>query len=272
MKRPLPLVALNCLFRGVGVRPLRPCGSDINLFCYCERVPHTNSFIRRIQLKRLSGKHHRSEQSLAEVVYIERTKKLAPPPIERSVAVVRRRNASPTWSDVKAALLNFDRAGFLGLVQDLYSASEDNQAFLHARLGLGHDQLQPFKARVSNWICPDVMKNQPVSVSKAKRAIADYKKAIGRMDGLAELSIFYCEEAFGFLESCSMEDETYFVALIRMYERSLEYVLSLPPAERATYRERLDKLRSRGRHVGWGVEDELNGLWCAASLDEHQSE
>jgi hypothetical protein len=36
--------------------------------------------------------------------------------------------------------------------------------------------------------------------------------------------------------------------------------------------ERLDKLRSRGRHVGWGVQDELNSLWYAAALDEHQSE
>ena len=90
-----------------------------------------------------------------------------------------------------------------------------------------------------------------------------------RPDGLAELSIFYCEEAFGFLESCSMEDESYFAALIRMYDRSLKFVLDLPPAERATYLERLDKLRSRGRHVGWGVEDELNNLWYAAALDEH---
>jgi len=159
--------------------------------------------------------------SLAEVVYLERAKKLAHKNIiERFVAVVRSKNASPTWSDVRVALLHFDRAGLLGLVQDLYTASKDNQAFLHARLGLGHDQLQPFKARISRWIFPDLMKGQPISVSKAKKAIGDYKKAIGRPDGMAELSIFYCEEAFGFLESCSMEDESYFVALIRMYERS----------------------------------------------------
>ena len=69
-----------------------------------------------------------------------------------------------------------------------------------------------------------------------------------------------------------MEDESYFVALIRMYERSLEFVLSLPLAERANYLERLDKLRSRGRHVGWGGHDELNSLWYAAALNEHQSE
>jgi hypothetical protein len=69
-----------------------------------------------------------------------------------------------------------------------------------------------------------------------------------------------------------MEDESYFVALIRMYERSLEFVLSLPSAERANYLERLDKLRSRGRHVGWGVQDELNSLWYVAVLDEYQDE
>ncbi|SHH28734.1 hypothetical protein [Bradyrhizobium erythrophlei] len=204
-------------------------------------------------------------------MYLERAKKLAHKAIiERFVAVVRSKNASPTWSDVRAALLDFDRAGLLSLAQDLYNASKDNQAFLHARLGLGHDQLQPFKASISNWICPDLMKNQPISVSRAKKAIADYRKAIGRPDGMAELSIFYYEEALGFLESCSMEDESYFVALIRMYEQSLEFVLSLPPAERANYLERLDKLRSRGRHVGWGVPDELNRLWYAAALDEFQ--
>jgi hypothetical protein len=187
------------------------------------------------------------------------------------MAVVRSKNASPTWSDVKTALLDFDRAGLRGLVQDLYTASKDNQAFLHARLGLGHDQLQPFKARISRWIFPDLMKGQPISVSKAKKAIGDYKKAIGRLDGMAELSIFYCEEALGFLESCNMDDEKYFAALIRMYGQSLEIVSSLPPAERSTYLERLGRLRSRGRNVGWVVEEEFNSLWYDA-VDEQQSE
>jgi hypothetical protein len=124
------------------------------------------------------------------------------------MAVARGKNSSPTWSDVKTALLDFDRAGLRGLVQDLYTASKDNQAFLHARLGLGRDQLKPFKVSISRWISPDLMKGQPVSISKARKTIADYKKAIGRPDGMAELSIFYCEEAVGFLESCSMQTST----------------------------------------------------------------
>jgi hypothetical protein len=185
---------------------------------------------------------------------------------------VAREKSCPSWIDVKAALLAFDRTGLLGLIQDLYAVSKDNEAFLHARLGLGHDQLEPYKARISTWICPDIMRNEPLSVSKAKQAITDYKKAIGHPKGLAELSIFYCEEAFSFLESCSMEDERYFVALVRMYDRALTFVSNLPAAERAAYLERLDKLRARSRHVGWGVEDNLNDLWHAADLDGHRSE
>jgi hypothetical protein len=157
-------------------------------------------------------------------------------------------------------------------VQDLYAVSKDNQAFLHARLGLGPDQLKPYKESISRWISPDLMRNQPVSVSKAKKAIVDYRKAIGRPEGLVELSLFYCEEAFDFLDSCHMEDEAYFLALIRMYDQSLQYTLKLPSAERSTYVERLDRLRSRAKYLGSGVEDELNSLWYATELDEQQSE
>jgi len=193
-------------------------------------------------------------------------------PIRHSngLIVAKDKSASPTWTDVKAFLLTFDRAGLQGLVQDLYAASNANQAFLHARFGLGPDQLGPYKATISRWLNPDLMKNQTVSVSKAEKAIADYHKAIGRQEDLAELSIFFCEEAFSFVEGCSFSDERYFVALIRMYDRSVNRVLSLPLAERRAYVERLRKLRSRAKHVGWGVEDALNSLWYDTDFEEQR--
>jgi hypothetical protein len=208
--------------------------------------------------------HCRSAQ---KVVYFER-ELLGKPHHPSGLIVAKDKSASPTWADVKAFLLTFDRAGLQGLVQDLYAASKDNQAFLHARFGLGADQLGPYKATISRWINPDLMKNQTVSVSKAKKAIADYNKAIGCPEGWAELSIFFCEEAFSFVEGCSFSDERYFVGLIRMYDRSVNRVLSLPLAERRAYVERLGKLKTRAKRVGWGVEDELNYLWHAADFNE----
>ena len=86
----------------------------------------------------------------------------------RGSIVTRKKGASPTWADVRAFLLTFERAGLQGLVQDLYAASKDNQAFLHARFGLGSDQLGPYKATISRWINPDLRKNQTVSVFKCQ--------------------------------------------------------------------------------------------------------
>jgi len=83
------------------------------------------------------------------------------------------------------------------------------------------------------------------------------------------LSIFYCEEAFSFLEACGFEDERYLVALIRMYDQSVKRVLDLPLAEQRAYAKRLGNLRSRARPVGWGLADELNSIWYAAGLDEY---
>lgn len=40
---------------------------------------------------------------------------------------------APSWSDVKARLVNFDGTGLIGLIQDLYAPNKDNQAFLHAQ-------------------------------------------------------------------------------------------------------------------------------------------
>ena len=40
------------------------------------------------------------------------------------------KKTSPSWSDVKAKLADFDRAGLIRLVQDMYRASKDNWAFL----------------------------------------------------------------------------------------------------------------------------------------------
>ena len=50
-----------------------------------------------------------------------------------------KKKTTPSWSDVKAKLNDFDPASLLGLVQDIDAASKDKQNFLHARFGVGED-------------------------------------------------------------------------------------------------------------------------------------
>ncbi len=178
-----------------------------------------------------------------------------------------RRN-SPSWSDVKSRLADFDRAGLMGLVHDLYAASKDNQAFLHARLAIGNDVLKPYKATIDRWLWPDVFKSQDTSVANAKKAISDFKKAIGHPAGLAELMVFYCERAAGFSNDVGLQDEGYFDALVRMFERAVKAVGALPDDHRPEMMSRLDIVRRTSHNFGYGVGDEMDDLLAACGFDD----
>jgi hypothetical protein len=175
------------------------------------------------------------------------------------VAMVKPRET--TWNDIKAELAQFDRMGLLGLLKDLYALRPENRAFLAARFGVGSDPLTPFKKVISRWIYPDLMKGQDVSVAKAKKAIADYRKAVGRAEGITELCVFYCEEAARLVGDCGLEDEAYYSALVRMFEQGLAQAIELPTEERNKMLKRLDAVRGSLRGIGWGVSDAVNEVW-----------
>jgi hypothetical protein len=146
--------------------------------------------------------------------------------------VKRPSKSQPSWTDLRAKLASFDRAGLLDLIQDLYAAQKDNRTFLHTRFGLLPDVLEPYKKTIDRWLWPDVLRNQNTSVAKAKQAIANYKKAIGEPAGLAELMVFYCEQAAGFCCDICIQDESYFAALVRMFEQALILANTLPAGSR----------------------------------------
>ena len=176
------------------------------------------------------------------------------------VMAKRQPASKPTWTDVKAALANSDRLGLLGLIQDLYAAHKDNQAFLHARFGLGEDVLKPYKETLDRWLWPDVLRNQNTSVTKAKQAISSYRKAVGKPAGLAELMVFYCERATGFCSDVGYQDDGYFDALVRMFEEALQVSIQLPASDRDALIARLDRVRAISHNFGYGVGDDMDSL------------
>ena len=167
---------------------------------------------------------------------------------------------SPSWADVKKILANVDRSGVLALLQDLYSSSKENQAFLHARFGLGSDPLLPYKTSISRWLWPDISRAQDTSISKAKKAISDYKKAVGRPDELAELMTFYCEQAIGFSREVGLSDEEFFTSLIGMFALALKSTTTLTPAQRTMLLARLQEASRLSHDLGYGLGEELDEL------------
>ncbi len=174
----------------------------------------------------------------------------------------------PTWTDLKRQLADLDRPALLDLIQDLYAASKNNQSFLHARFALGEDVLEPYKATIDRWVCPDVMRNQDISVAKAKKAISDYKKAIGCPEGLAELTVFYCESCMNLLGFCGMDDEGYFNALVRMFEQALRAIAALEPDQQEDFVERLERVRHEGHNWGCSLGDDMDDLMAEYEFAE----
>jgi hypothetical protein len=168
--------------------------------------------------------------------------------------------SKPSWTDVKAKLASFDRLGLLGLIQDLYAAHKDNQAFLHARFGLGDDVFKSYKETLDRWLWPDVLRNQDTSVVKAKQAISSYKKAVGDPSGLAELMVFYCECAAGFCSDVGYQDDGYFDALVRMFDQALKLIAQLSARDRNALMARLDRVRIISHNFGYGVGDDMDSL------------
>jgi hypothetical protein len=168
--------------------------------------------------------------------------------------------SQPRWTDVKAKLTSLDRIGLIGLVQDLYALHKDNQTFLHTRFGLGKDVLKPYKETLDRWLWPDVMRNQDISVAKAKQAISSYRKAVGEPAGLADLMVSYCENAAGFSNDVGYQDEGYFDALVHMFEQALKVTRQLSAADRDALIARLDRVRSISHNLGYGVGDDMDSL------------
>jgi hypothetical protein len=148
----------------------------------------------------------------------------------------------------------------MGLIQDLYGAQKDNQIFLHTRFGLGEDVLKPYKETLDRWLSPDVLRNQDISVAKAKKAISSYRKAVGEPAGLSELMVLYCEKAVGFSNEVGYQDGDYFYALVQMFEQSLKLTRELSAGDSDALIVRLRRVRTSSQNLGFGLSDALDSL------------
>ncbi|MBU1398297.1 MAG: hypothetical protein KKE00_10940 [Proteobacteria bacterium] len=150
-----------------------------------------------------------------------------------------------------------DSKQLVALVSDLYRLSKENQIFLHTRFGVGGDVLGPYKKTIEACMYPDIERNKPVQISKAKQAISSYSKAVGDPRGEAELMTFFAECGNNFTLDYGDIDEVFYDALNRMYWRAINKVLSLPEEEQHEFQSRLKAITISSSNIGWDYHDRL---------------
>ncbi|MCU0870330.1 MAG: hypothetical protein MUF30_12170 [Burkholderiales bacterium] len=168
------------------------------------------------------------------------------------------RTSGASWNDVKAKLATLDRAELVALIRDLYGVSSVNRTFLHTHFALGPDLLAPYKTAIDRWLWPDFLKHEELSVPRARKALTAYRKAVGRDAGLAELLVFWCERATGFVNEYGGDGrEVYLEALVDMFEEALDVIASLEPDARTPLHDRLWAVRDIAQGVGYGVAEDM---------------
>jgi hypothetical protein len=180
----------------------------------------------------------------------------------------KRTKIKATWSDVKAKVSEFDKAGLIQLVAELYSFHKDNQSFLHARFSLGPNPLDDYRKKIAVALAPDVhgKRNGKISVAEAKKAISAYCKAVGDPKGVLELRLFWCETAVQFSMDFGFADDGYFDALVLQYREACQVLSSLDETLLENTIERLTNIRDDAQ-MGYGVGDYMGDVLGEALLN-----
>lgn len=167
----------------------------------------------------------------------------------------KKKSEKVSWKAVKEALERVDRKGLLSLVQELYSLCSENQTFILTRYGL-IDELRPYKETIRECVYPEG--DQPIRLGEARKAIGQYKKAVGEPEGLLELAVYYVECG----TDCTMEygdiDEGFYESMESMLDHAAALLRRVEPEVRERYRPRFQALidKTLGK-IGWGYGDYL---------------
>ncbi len=171
--------------------------------------------------------------------------------------MARKKEPVRLWKDIRAVLNTADIKYLLSLVGDLYALRKENQDFLHARFLKDASTLIPYKEAIEHYISPAEPWKNPVKLSLARKAISDYRKAVGDPEGLSELMLYYAECGISFTLEFGDIDEVFYCSVVRVFSDGLKM---LEQCEQDV----IDRLLPRFKAVvhstadmGWGFYDSL---------------
>jgi hypothetical protein len=175
--------------------------------------------------------------------------------------------ARSSFSSVRKALANHDRNALVALIGELYVLNAQNRDFLDARFAGDDSALRRYKKLIEKALYPDVMSSAPVSFRDARKAIADYRKALGAPSGLAELLVYAVECGNQFTCDYGDIDGPFYDSLERMFEAAVKTVSDLEAEIAAPFIIRLATVVRKAQGIGWGYYDSIADIFSLAFPD-----
>ncbi len=161
------------------------------------------------------------------------------------------------WSAVCQQLATWEKPALLALLKDLYEAAGGNRDFIHARCQAGEcggEVLEKYRGNIVEQFFP-TRGDGKLKLEEARKAIRDYRKAMGNLPGTAELLMTYVENGARFTHEYGDMDERFYDSV----ESALDELAALLRGEaRGMYpqfRDRLARVEKMTDGIGWGFND-----------------
>lgn len=174
------------------------------------------------------------------------------------VATTKSKDKKILWSELKKEIVKYDHPKLIELISSLYSLSKENKRFLEAKIINDGNVIEKYRDIISKSISTEApwLKSHQLNLKNAKKAISDYKKATGNIDGVLDLMIHYIECGTQFTLAFGDIDEGFYNSMESMFENVLKLMSSNNYSE--DFLSRVKGVVKESQDMGWGYYDNIS--------------
>lgn len=164
------------------------------------------------------------------------------------------------WSDLKNVLKDVEQKELINIIRDLYQNSEENRRYL---LSMFMEKekvggiLEDYRKIIKNEFFPAEI-DKPINYALAEKAVSDYSKASGDLEGTMELMLTYVENGVRYTNTYGDINTRFYNNICSMFYKFRNILLSSEgEGFYPLFKERLFEIGLNTKGIGWGFGDEV---------------
>lgn len=170
------------------------------------------------------------------------------------------------WPQIRKQLRQKDPDQLVGILKGLYDLSPGNKAFLRLQFSESPQDtefLEKCRQRVIQAIYPPKREfpDYP-KFTQARKAVNEYKKVTGDVNGIVDLLLIYVERGTAFTSDFGDIDAPFYERLETALSNAADLIKASPTRVQLyqIFRDRFLRLRKDAGWMGWGYGDMVNDI------------
>ncbi|NQU83559.1 MAG: hypothetical protein HQ536_02510 [Parcubacteria group bacterium] len=167
-----------------------------------------------------------------------------------------------TWSKVKSNLTNLSKKDIVKHVGEIYKKFPQTQEYFQSIMTVEGEEelLEKYKKIIKEEFFPS--RGWPrdfFSLSKAKKAISQFKKLAEKPQNVADIMLYYTEIGVEFTNEYGDIDENFYLSMETIADNAAKLIQK--HGMEKIFSDRFEKIVRDTSGIGWGFHDELGEIY-----------